>query len=226
MAVIIRKYVKIGESYVEMKTYQPSETLSKENRKRADKLDDYLSVHIPEIAKQIIATTPSHTDLVRRRYLFGKSLHEIANNRDLVLEEDVKNRLLWAAIWSFLPDFMRPVGSRDIDSYSEYCSKRNDIIQNSYRLSDYDWAEVGWIKSWDNWYRIVSNPIILQNEHVLRVLGEVVSNLKTYPSIKEFMSILRNISEKIDQTHSTNSEIKDKKHITKLINTAVKSSIT
>lgn len=225
MAVIIREHVKIGESYVELKTYRPSETLSKADRQRADKLDNYLSVHIPVITNQILEATPNHSDLVRRRYLFGKSLHEIASNRDLVLEEDVKSRLLWAAIWFFLPDFMRPVGSRDIDSYSEYCSKRNDIIQNSYKLSQYDWTEVGWIKSWDNWYRIASNPILLKNEYVLRILGEAISNLKRYPSIKEFMAILKHISKQIHQIQSTSDENQDRKHITKLITDAVKSIV-
>ena len=191
MAVIVRKKVRIGESDVEMKTYLPPGGLSKSDRIRADRLEEELSKKIPIIAKKVSDIAQKEDNLVFRRYTLGRHLREIIDNRELVSRVDVENKLIFMAIWDHLPDFLRPIGPAGGKPSPTDPHRRKDHLMLCYDISGFDWSEVKWIKRWDDWYRLAFRPGLVRDKRILKVLGEVISKLESYPSAKDFREIAK-----------------------------------
>jgi len=191
MSVIVRKKVRIGESDLEMKTYLPPGGLSKEERLRADRLDETLSKKMPIIAKEISDIAPEENNLVFRRYTLGRHLRKIIDDPELVSRTDVENKMVFLAIWDHLPDFLRPIGPAGGKTSPKDPLRRKDHLILCYEISAFDWSEVEWIKRWDDWYRLAFRPGIVRDKRILKALGEAVTELATYPSARDFREIAK-----------------------------------
>lgn len=195
MAVIVRKKVEIGGADVELKTYQPSGGITREERLRADRLDEVLRERVPETAAEVLEAAPDESNLVWRWYTLGRRLREIVDDRNLVTSADVDSGLVWVAVWQYLPASVRPVGSTDAKSYSERRHKRKDHLSLCYEISGFEWSEVRWIRRWDDWHQLAFRPGLLRDKRIMRTLGEDISRLTEYPSRKEFREIVKVLGE-------------------------------
>lgn len=195
MAIIVRKTVDIGGSDVELKTYQPPGSITKEERLRADHLDDLLCEQVPEIAAEVLEEAPDESGLVWRWYTLGRKLREIVDDRDLVASVDVESGLVWVAVWYYLPNSMRPAGSTDAKPYSEKQHKRKDHLSLCYEIGKFEWREVRWIRRWDDWHQLAFRPGLLRDKRIIRAFGEGISRLPRYPSRQEFREMVKVLGE-------------------------------
>jgi len=191
MAVIVRKKVKIGDKDVEMRTYLPPGGLSKEERLRADRLDETLNQKIPIIDKKISDIATEEGNLVYRRYMLGQHLKEIIDDSELVSRADVENKMVFLAIWDHLPPSLKPEGPPDAKPYSERQLRRKGYLSLCYEISAFEWSEVKWIKRWDDWYRLAFRPGLVRDERILKALGKAITELRTYPSARDFREIAK-----------------------------------
>lgn len=191
MAVIVRKKVKIADKDVEMRTYLPPGGLSKEERLRADRLDETLSRKMPIIAKEISEMPPEEDNLVFKRYKIGCYMREIIDDPELVSRTDVENKMVFLAIWDHLPLSLKPEGPTNAKPYSERQLRRKGYLSLCYEISQFDWSDVKWIKRWDDWYRLAFRPGIVRDKRILKALGKAISELGTYPSARGFREIAK-----------------------------------
>jgi hypothetical protein len=189
MAVIVRKNVTIAGSEVEMKTYLPSGGLSKEERLRAERLEEVLAELMPRIAEKISNIARENRGLVYRRYMLGRYLREIIDNPELVSRGDVENKMVFLAIWDHLPESLKPEGPHSAKAYSETQHRRKGFLSLCYEISGFDWQMVKWIKRWDDWYRLAFRPGIVRDKRIMKLLGEAIAELETCPSAKDFRQI-------------------------------------
>jgi hypothetical protein len=207
MTVIVRRKVKIEGSYVEMKAYLPPGSLSKEERIRADHLDEVLSREIPIIAKKISDIATEEGNLVFRRYKLGQYLREIIDDQELVSRPDIENKLVFMAIWDHLPDSLRPSGPAGGRPPSEDPLRRKDHLVLCYEISAFDWSEVKWIKRWDDWFRLAFRPGLVRDRRIIKTLGEAISKIGTYPSAKDFREIAKLLGRAFPTRHLRDSAL-------------------
>jgi len=182
MSVIIRKEVKFGEKVSEVKFYQPHGVISKEEREKADSLDEFLSKRVPQIAMEVANEIPNKKDTVKKWHLFGVKLHEIVDNREIVMEADIENMRIWEAIWYFLPKTLKTQRTNFDKYYSEKQHKRQDHLSLCYELGQFSWEEVNWLKRWGDWHEITARRAIVLDKRILVALGAAISSLEQYPT--------------------------------------------
>ncbi len=225
MTVILRKKVSIDGSEVELKIYQPSSSLPKEERLRADRLDGVLRRRVPEIAAEVLEAAPEESGLVWRWYTLGRKLREITDDRNLVASADLDSGLVWEAIWQYLPDSMRPAGSNDEESYSEKRHKRKDHLSLCYEISKFEWSEVRWIRRWDDWHQLAFRPGLLRDKRILRTLGESISRLHEYPSRQQFRKVIKILGEAFPTRRLRDSVLLDDAKVARIVEETVESAI-
>jgi len=222
MAVIVRKKVKFDDSEVELKTYLPSGSLSKEERIRADRLEEELSKCMPVIAKKISGVDKKYSDLVFRRYMLGRCLRKIIDDPELVSRADVENKLIFLAIWDHLPDSLRPIGPAGGKLSSENHLRRKDHLVLCYEISAFDWSEVEWIKRWDDWYRLAFRPGLVRDKRIIKALGDVIAELGTYPSAKYFREIVKLLCKAFPTKHLKDSSLLTEEKIIQVVRETLK----
>lgn len=225
MAVIIRKSVKFGESEQEVKTYQPSGAISKEERIRANRLDEVLEKQIPAIAKEILSDPLCKNNIVRRWLTLGNKFREIVDDRNLVLQEDVDNGLIWQAISYYLPETMLPERSNLQKSYADKQHKRQDHFSLCYELSKFSWEEVKWIKRWSYVHEITARPALLRDRRIFIALGEEVASLIDYPTNSEFREIMKLLTQEFPTKSYRESLIISDYEVKKRVKKAVDQTI-
>ncbi len=221
MAVILRKTVINGPSTFEVETYEPPGRLSKDERVRADRLDEFLRNEMPKIREHVLAAAPEHGELVRRWYLLGKKLREIVSNRELVSGADVDSGIIWSAIWYFLPDSLKPAGSTESTDYSQKRHKRKDHLSLCFEIARFEWCEVAWLKRWDDWNQIAFRPGLLRDPRILNALGNHMLSLDEYPSRGAFRNIAKMLGEKFPTRRFRDSSFFTKDDIQKAVTEAI-----
>lgn len=181
MAVIVRKKIQFGDQEIVSKVIEPSGVISKEDRLRAERLDDLLRSRIPQIADEVLNEVPDDSDKVKRWHTLGTKLREIVDDRNLVLQSDIDNMLVWQAIWQFLPPFMIPSRTNIDKPYSDKQHKRQDHLSLCYELSSYPWDEVSWIKRWAYVHEITARPSLIRDKRILGTLGDILMSYRFIP---------------------------------------------
>jgi hypothetical protein len=195
MAVIVIKLVRIGDSETPLKTYQPLGSLSKEEREQADRLDEYLQSKVPDISRIVLEKARRSTSPLRRWYLLGQELRKMVQTPVLLLRADLESGLIWDAVWQYIPDDLKPERSSDATPYSEKRRRRKDHLTLCYEISQFKWADVKWMRRWNDWYEIASRPGLTRDIRVLQSLGKAISGLKEYPSGTQFREIAKSLAE-------------------------------
>ncbi|GMR21078.1 MAG: hypothetical protein BMS9Abin36_1677 [Gammaproteobacteria bacterium] len=221
MAVIIRKKVTIENSEVEMESYEPPGILSKKERLRADRLDEILREHIPEIARDILKKSASSGQLVQRWYLLGRELRKIVEDRDIVASSDIENGGIWPAIWQYLPDSLKPQGLLDADSYTEYKHRRKDHLRLGYEISEYDWEDIDWIRRLEDWYQIASRPGLVRDKRILRILGRRIKDMAINVSSGQIREIAKDLVKAFPTRKFRDSSQLSEKHIETVVSEVV-----
>lgn len=226
MAVLVRETTVLNGEEVETRVYKPSGRLSKEDRKRADRLDEVLADRIPSLGIEIDEELDEDYGLLRERYLLGKKLRDIVDDRELVKQTDVDNGYIWEAVWQYLPDSLRPAGSTDDESYSDRENRREGMFSLSYKLSDYGWSEIAWIERWHDWYELASRPGVLRDHRVLEELGNQIQALDEYPDEEEFQRIVKGLTEAFPTRRFRESRLLDDETIREDVEEVVRSAVT
>ena len=221
MAVVIRRKVLIDGASVDLKTYQPSGHISKEERERADKLDMTLSVQIPALAQRMLEIEPRHQETVHRWYVLGAELRTLISRSRLVLGSDVSSGLIWQAIWFYLPANLKPIGSSGVDAYAVMQHKRKDHLSLCYEISFFQWSEVAWIQRWDDWHQLAFRPGLVRDPRIVRSLGSAISALPKYPSREVFRGIVKKLGEAFPTRKHRDSSLLSNDTIGKTIAQAV-----
>lgn len=195
MAVLIHKKMPIEGVEHQLRTYQPSGRLSKEERERADRLDKTLSVRIPNLPVEMEKEVSKTQGLVRKWYVLGRKLRDLVADQELVSRSDVDSGLVWQAIWHYLPDSLKPTDSSDTDTYLDRQHKRKDHLSLCYEISAFDWSDVCWIRRWDDWNQLAFRPGLLRDSRIISALGTAVSNLNSYPTRQAFRDVAKKLGE-------------------------------
>lgn len=226
MAVLVRETATLNGQEVETRVYKPSGRLSKEDRERADRLDEVLAERIPSLGAEIEDDLEEGDDLLRKRYLLGRKLRDIVENRELVKQSDLDNGYIWEAVWQYLPDSLRPAGSVDDESYSDREYRREGMFSLSYKLSDYEWSEIAWIERWHDWYELASRPGVLRDQRVLKELGDQIRALEKYPAKEEFQRIVKGLTEAFPTRRFRESRLLDDETIREDVAEVVRSALS
>ena len=207
MAVILRKTKNVNGKEVKIKIYYPSGVLSKEDRERAEKLDDFLKENMPKIAEKALRQAKGKNVLFKWN-IFGKKICKFVDNKDLVLPFDIESGDIWEAIRQALPTSF---DLKDAGEERDSSSKKNrgrDHLAVCYEIGHYDWDDIKWVHRWDDWCQIYyRKKEILDDKRVFNALSREISKLEKYPSGEEFRGkILPDIVKKfMGQTNLSDS---------------------
>ncbi len=193
MAVIISKIVMMDKKEVKIRSFEPSGSLSKEDREGAEHLDQVLKEQVPVIANKVLKETKGIAGTVKRWFLLGKKLRPIVHDTKLVLRTDLDSGMIWDAIWQYLPQEIRPKRIDEKKPYSEMRRRRKDILTLCYEISEFEWSEVEWIKRWDDWNQIAFRPGMIRDKRIFESLRKAITELDDYPKTKEFREILKSL---------------------------------
>lgn len=225
MAVIVRQKVKFGEQEMELPTYEPPGRITKEERIRADRLDDVLQKRIPEIAREVFKEIPTQEYSVQRWYLLGRQLRKILEDRNLVTTSDIDSGVIWPAIWQYLPPYMKPKGIIGVDAYINYRRRRKDYLSLGYEMSDFDWEDISWIERMEDWYQLASRPGVVRDSRILLLLGKRISALPKYPSLSQIREIAKVLGEAFPTRRFRDSSLLGAEQIANAVNKAVDSVV-
>lgn len=226
MAVVVRKTEDFRGTEKEVKVYKTNGLLTKKKKEQAERLDQYLSKNVPELASRVINQYPPKENFMRHRYELGKEFHDLLDNSDLVTQEDFAEDYIWDGIWYYLPKSIKPMRSKDEESYLDREVKRQGFFSLVYEISKFDWEDVNWIKRWHDWYEICSRPKLIEDERILNQLGCEISKLETYPSGEKFRKIIQKVGSTFSTKSQTDTSLFDRKEIKEIVKNAVVTTLT
>jgi len=197
MAVIVRKRKPtiIRGRKVMVVQYLPQGILSKEDRLRAEKLDDFLKQRMPAILREMRELGILDGPLVKKWHSLGVRLRAFADDGSLVDPKDRDTGLLWDAVRGhcgeeLLAGSTDPSG-RDEEEVPRREGHKYDHLHYCYEAGKFDWREFSWIQRWSDWISILESPGLIRDLRVFRALGDEVRRMPSYPSRRRFRSVLR-----------------------------------
>jgi hypothetical protein len=226
MAVIVRRTIRFGDEQIESKVYEPSGVISKDDRLRAERLDHFLETRIPAIADEVVEEVPDDSDSIRRWHTLGRKLRAIVDDRNLVLQSDIDNMLIWQAIWQFLPVSMKPSRTNRERPYPDKQHKRQDHLSLCYELANYSWDEITWIQRWTDVHEITARPSLLRDKRIFNALGKKVGRLPDYPSIDGFREIMKRLAKAFPTRQYRDSLMLDDEEVESRVSRAVEDSLS
>jgi len=231
MAVLVREKINLRGEETIIKVFYPSGNLSKSDRERAERLDEYLQENIPKIATKILKK-PEDKLTFYKWYQFGKELRKITKNEDLVSPIDVKNGYIWQAVRQHLPESfpLKDTGKIDTkktsDKTAELHGNRGHLAL-CYVLAGYQWKDIKWLRQWGNWHKIYHRAGIIKDDRIFQSLKSEITQLKKYPTGAKFTQIIVNMAKQFPQRagQKVHSSVFDDAEIQKRVREAVKSAL-
>lgn len=221
MTVIIHREVDFGGRAETLPVYTPSRPLTKKERERADRLDAFLEVEIPEKVSEITISRSHIDNAIKFWYVLGRYLRDLFSNSDLISESDIEEGHIWPAVWQYIPEFVKPRGQVDINAYIEYKSRRRDYLSLGYEISVFDWDDVSWIKGIEDWYQLASRPGILRDERILKYLKKEILSFDEYPSADMMREIAKGLGKEFPTKHLSDSTVLNDETIKNAVHLAV-----
>jgi hypothetical protein len=205
-----------------IESYLPERSLSPEERSRADELDAYLAVEVPNLEASVAKGVGDDESLVRKWYLLGEGLRRIIDVSGLVLSADVDSGDLWKAVWWYLPRGLRPAGSGGEEVTYDVGHKRKDHLSLCYEISALPWSSVRWIQRWDDWHQISFRPTISRDRRLLSQLGSSIGEAGRYPTRPEFREMAKRLGERFPTRRLVNTEVLGDEEIAAQVEQVVK----
>jgi len=213
----VRRKVVIRDELLEMKVYIPSGALSKEDRERADRLDEVLAKRIPELAEGLDTITP----LVRRWHEFGRRVRCLLEGSSLVLDADVASGAFWEAVWQYLPARARPRRAAHVEDYGRVLHKHMDHLSLCYEIAQLEWWQVCWLRRWDDWHQLAARPALIRDERIVEALGTAIGLMPHYPTGKQFREIAKQLGERFPTKRPRESRFLNDDEIVRIVGEAV-----
>jgi len=194
MAVIVREETTIRGRKVIAVQYLPRGILSRDNRLRAERLDDLLKEKMPAIAREMHELGILDGPLVQKWHSLGVRLRAFADDPSLVDAKDRDTGLLWDAIRWHCPKELL-AGSQDrLGRGEEEAPRRQrhkyDHFHYCYEAGKFEWEEFCWLERWSDWISILESPGLIRDLRAFRALADEVRRMRGYPSRRRFRSIL------------------------------------
>lgn len=231
MAVLVREKINLRGEETIIKVFYPSGNLSKSDRERAERLDEYLQENMPKIATEILQKSEGKSTFYKW-YQFGKELKKITKNKNLVSPIDIKNGYIWQAVRQNLPESfpIKDAGKIDVRKTSNKTINlhwNQDHFAHCYILSDYKWKDIKWLRRWDDWCQIYHRGGIIKDDRIFQSLKSEITQLKKYPTRTEFRQIVANMAKKFPQRagQKVHSSVFDDAEIQKRVREAVESAL-
>lgn len=177
--------------------YRPYGVIAKEDRERADRLDDVLKTEMPKIAKETMKKAESENTLAKW-YFFGCEIAKIVDDTDLVLRSDIESGDVWLAMRQNLPKKFPLKWAGEENPPLSLQRRDRDHFMLCYALSQFDWDKINWIKNWHHWRSIYIRESFL-NERIFKALADAIKKLKEYPSTLFFDAIMRALVKRFPQ---------------------------
>ncbi len=184
--------------------YRPYGMISKDDRERADRLDEVLTAEIAKIAKKTLAR-PESKNVLAKWYFFGTEIAKIVDDPNLVLRSDITSGDIWLAIDEKIPE----------DSNIKQATKRKDskFVQSpnrdafacAYILARFSWDDIGWLQRWTDWHDLYSRDIFWREPLILKALKDAITKLKPYPSRDRYRVILKAVHKELPSNHDVDS---------------------
>ena len=198
--------------------YRPYGMVSKDDRERADRLDEVLDAKIPEIAKETLAR-PESKNVLAKWYFLGTEISKILDDPNLVLRSDIASGDIWWAIWQKLPeDFDMKYAGKERDSKSAQNGNR-DTLARAYVLARFSWDDIGWLQRWTDWTDLYSRDIFWKDERILKALKDTITKLKPYPKRDQYRDILKAVRKELPSSRDTTAL--DEAKIKRIVENAV-----
>ncbi|MDE0152737.1 MAG: hypothetical protein OXN23_02565 [Gammaproteobacteria bacterium] len=219
MAVLLRVVVDLAGQEEEIKVYHPPGELSRENQKRAEDLDKFLTKEVPVSAERIIRL-PNRTRSMWKWHLFGQELRRIVDGNELVLDRDLKEGYIWEAIKQHLPENfgLKGAGQARVRKSGTLLSSHRGHLPVCYAVAHYDWKDVSWIRRWTDWCAIYYRESMWKDHRVLVSLQKEIESMDTYPKGAEFREIIGNLAK---ETTKRDLEVLDDSTIVEKVHRAV-----
>ena len=219
MAVLLRVIANLAGQEEEIKVYHPPGELSREDQKRAEDLDKFLTEEVPVSAERIMRL-PNRTRSMRKWYLFGRELRRIVDDNELVLDRDLKEGYIWEAIKQHLPEGfgLKGAGQARVKKSKALLSSNRGHLPICYAIAHYDWKDVSWIRRWDDWCIIYHRESMWKDHRVLVSLQKEIAGMSTYPKGAEFKEIIGNLAK---ETTKRRLEVLDDSTILEKVHRAV-----
>lgn len=221
MAILIRRPTKIGDENVELKTYQPAGSLTKEERLKADRLDIALRESIYSWGLKALKETDPSQGWVCLYYSLGRELRAIIDNNDLVSPVDVRSGLIWRPIWEYLPKKFKEKNKGDAKSYEKMQKNGFDPLSIAYNISKYEWADIRNIRRQDDWNHLSHRPAILRDERILKTFARTLGELDDYPSRSEFHKIIKKLGKVFPSRKGEDSTVLTEEEIVRRVRACV-----
>lgn len=201
--------------------FRPYGMISKEDIDNAEKLDELLDKKIPKIVERTKAKEKNQS-IILKWHFFGCELAKIVDDKKFVRHEDIESGDIWLAIRQKLPKSGKY--NLGLKSNTERKGAR-DHIHLCYQLSKFEKEDIEWLQRWHDWETICYKRDSLANKNVLKILGEHIRKLKTYPKDSQFRALINKIDDGFSHTEINllkNNEIK--KNIAEAIKEVLKSA--
>lgn len=224
MAVIVREETTIRGRKVIAVQYLPRGILSRENRLRAERLDDFLKEKMPAIAREMHELGILDGPLVQKWHSLGMRLRAFADDPSLVDAKDRDTGLLWDAIRWHCPKELL-AGSGESPNHEEETPRREghkyDHFHYCYEAGKFEWEDFCWIQRWSDWISILESPGLVRDLRVFRGLGNEVRRMSCYPSRRRFRNILRELRQHFRTRLYRDSSVLSSDDIQRIVSQAV-----
>ena len=217
MTVLLRQNANIRGCEEEIKVFQPSGFLTREDQQRAERLDDYLSREVPPLAEGIMGL-PATTAPMRKWYLLGQGLRKIIDGNELVLRSDVQNGLIWEAIRQHMPESIGLKGAGQAQHRAFRKDANRGHLPVCYAAASYAWKDVRWLRRWNDWCIIYHRESMWRDSRILESLRQEIRGMKKYPKQGEFEGIIKALAA---QTTKRRLDVLDNSAIAEKVHQAV-----
>lgn len=193
MAVLIRRKIIIGGEIVELKTYHPAGSLTREERVKANRLDAVLQERVHALAVEAINEADSSKGWVHLYFLLGRKIREVVNDETLVSAVDIQNGLIWRSVWEYLPKKLREKSKEDGNSYEKMQKNGFDPLAIAYKISKFSWKDIENVRRQDDWNHLSHRPAVFRDERILKAFAKALGELDRYPSRSGFHTIVKKL---------------------------------
>lgn len=207
MAVLIRRLTRIAGEEVELKTYHPAGSLTKEERLRADRLDLVLKERLSGLAQQALKRADRAKGWIHLYFLLGRKIREIVDDESLVSPVDVQSGIVWRPVWDYLPKELKDKNRGDASSYEQMQKNGFDPLALSYVISKFQWEDIKNIRRQDDWNHLSHRPAVFRDERILKSLSLALGELTKYPTRSEFHNIVKRLGEVFPSRNGQDSSI-------------------
>ena len=196
MAVIVREKVNFGDGDVALKVFLPKGKITKSEREKAERLEQFLNTRMPEIEAEIVKDSTIHAAALVKWHSLGKRL-KFVEDTSLVEPSDLHEGRIWMAIRMHCPLALKPKGEQesceDITIRGKRVGKKNDHFELCYRLGMLGRKEIEWLSSWTEWVDVVEAPGLMNDSRIMPVLAERAKSLDPMIVHRKFRNIVKEL---------------------------------